>query len=274
MTGSHILRNLHNLIRNSTLKYTNEFIWQDIELTNEFKSEYFSYLNENGYDIEFLEHTAIITTPSLKYIYVPNQWFVIASYAVEVYVELIKYKNYFKRIADSLGRRADVYAKQLRDEADYKRRNEFIECANDMFASFCSEKEMVDEAALRLWRFVSDYSWWSGQKTIDRGDFYISVVLNMLNLVNVSQGYVAEIVAAYGDNQQLRNLVEITDGFTVNMENYQSIDGIIYEKNDDENNDSLYAEGDSEDSKVIPKPEKVRIKVKGTNEMKEINYRK
>ena len=273
MTNAHILRNLRNLIRNSTLKYSNEFVWQDIELTEEFKSEYSSYLKVNHYDIEFLGYTAIITTPLLKYIYVPNQWFVIASYVVEVYTELMKYKNFFKKVADKLGKKPDVYAKQLRDEPDNKRKNEFVLCANSIFSSFCSDEEMVNEATDRLWRFVSDYSWWSGQKTIDRGDFYVSVILNMLNLVNASQGYVAEIVAAYGESPALGRLVETTDGFTLNMESYKSDDGIIYEKNDEDSTTPLSLHEDSENYEVIPKPEKVRIKVKGVSTMKEINYK-
>ena len=51
-----------------------------------------------------------------------------------------------------------------------------------------------DKVISRLWRFATDYSWWSGQKTIDRGDFYLSVVLSMLNLVNASQGYVGKLL--------------------------------------------------------------------------------
>ena len=42
---------------------------------------------KNNYDIEFLGATAVITSSSTKYIYVPNQWFVIASYAVAVFEE-------------------------------------------------------------------------------------------------------------------------------------------------------------------------------------------
>jgi two-component system sporulation sensor kinase B len=53
---------------------------------------------------------------------------------------------------------------------------------------------------------------------VDRGDFYISVVLNMFNLVNVSQGYVGDIVNAYGSDANLMRLTKNLDTFTVNME--------------------------------------------------------
>ncbi|HWR29008.1 MAG TPA: hypothetical protein VN631_04160, partial [Negativicutes bacterium] len=69
----------------------------------------------------------------------------------------------------------------------------------------------------KLWRFTTDYSWWSGQKTIDRHDFHMSVILNMLNLVNASQSYVADIVSVYANDKELRYLVRSTDRFTVNL---------------------------------------------------------
>ena len=95
----------------------NEFIWQDVELTEEFKSAYAGYLKRNRYDVEFLGATAVITSPFAKYIYVPNQWFVIASYVVDVCEELQRYKEYLKRVSDKLNKRPDSYAKYLRDSA-------------------------------------------------------------------------------------------------------------------------------------------------------------
>ena len=193
----HILKNLYSLIRNAALTYMNEFVWQDIELTEEFMKTYENYLKKNRYDIEYLGATAVITSSTSRYIFVPNQWFVMASYAVGVYEELCRYKDYFKKVSERLGKRPDDYAKLLRDRASASDRIEFIECAKAVFAGFCSDKSRVDEASMRLWRFVSDYSWWSGQKTIDRGDFFVSVILNMLNLVNVSQGYVTRIIITH-----------------------------------------------------------------------------
>ena len=110
-----------------------------------------------------------------------TKWFVIASYTVEVYEELQRYKSYFRKVSDLLGKRMDVYAKQLRDNATMLDKKTFIGCAEKVFYDFCSDKTMVEESSQRLWRFVTDYAWWSGQKTIYRGDFYISVILNLNN---------------------------------------------------------------------------------------------
>ena len=270
MARDHILKNLHSMIRNTSIRYMNEFVWQDIELTNEFKNAYSAYLNRNRYDIEFLGATAVITSSSTKYIYVPNQWFVIASYVVDIYDELQLYKDYFKKVAERVHKRLDEYAKLLRDNASVSDRTIFMDTARTIFSSFCSDTEMVEESASRLWRFVTDYSWWSGQKTIDRGDFHISVILNMLNLVNASQGFVGDIVSAYANDYTLRRLVKTIDGFTVNMET----DDVKFTLSPDDEIRETSASGVAvEETETIPKPERVKIKINGSNTLKEIKYR-
>lgn len=273
MSGSHILKNLHNLIRNAALTYMNEFVWQDVELTNEFKTAFSAYLRKNRYDIEFLGKTAVITSSSTKYIYVPNQWFVIASYAVEVYEELQRYKECFKMVSEKAGRRPDEYAKQLRDHATSSDKNRFIKLAETIFSYQYDNFDMVQEAAARLWRFVNDYSWWSGQKTIDRGDFHLSVILNMLNLVNASQSYVGDIVSAYANDSELRILVSNIDRFTINTDFTERQSNVDYLLPDEEIRNNVDYVGESEETfETIPKPERVRIKISGSNKLKEINY--
>ena len=270
---NHILKNLHTLIRNSALTYMNEFVWQDIQLTEEFKGIYEEYLQSIKYDVEFLGSTAVITSPSAKYIFVPNQWFVMASYTVDVYEELCRYKDYFKKVAEKLNKRPEPYAKLLRDSASASDRNEFISCATEVFSSFCSDDVMVEESASRLWRFVNDYSWWSGQKTIDRGDFYVSVILNMLNLVNASQGYVADIVNAYANDYELRKLVKSIDAFTVNGTDTPIESKKEYIIPDEEIRGQDTAKEKIDEDTAIPKPERVKIKINGSSSLKEIKYK-
>ena len=253
--------------------YMNEFVWQDIELTKEFKRIYEEYLQENKCDIEFFDSTAVITSSSAKYIFVPNQWFVISSYAVDVCEELLRYKEYFKKVSDRLYKKFDVYAKQLRDDTASSDKEEFVSCAREMFSSFCSDENMVEESASRLWRFVTDYSWWSGQKTIDRGDFFVSVVLNMLNLVNTSQGYVADIVYAYVNEPELRELVKDVAAFTVNMGDESDIDRSEYLIPDEEIRNLTTVKENSLDYEAIPKPDRVTIKINGKKTMKEIKFK-
>ena len=137
----------------------NEFVWQDVELTDEFKNQFTKYLRKNNYDIEFLGATAVITSSITKYIYFPNHWLFIASYAVDVFEELQRYKEYFKQVAARLNKQPVDYAKYLRDSATAQDKVSFINCARMVFSSQFSDADVVEEAASRLWRFVNDYAW-------------------------------------------------------------------------------------------------------------------
>ena len=279
MAGNHILKNLSLLIRNATLKYNGEYVWQDVELTEDFKEYYKIYLERNGYSIEYFDTTAVITTSSSKYIFVPNQWFVIASYPVSVLHELLLYKDYFKSVCDYLGKKPDQYAKQLRDASTLVDKSAFCDAARFVIRhkNHSAEESQIDEAVERLWRFVSDYSWWSGQKTIDRGDFFLSVILNMLNLVNVSQGYVADIVNAYVSDYKLGQIVRSVDGFTKNMtcnivdRNISKID--LYEEDHDKQTAAIieHAEKQYNESAITGR---VRLKITSVNNNREIRCKK
>ena len=142
-----------------------------------------------------------------------------------------------------------------------------------MFFSVCSNEEEADEAATRLWRFVTDYAWWSGQKTIDRGDFHLSVILNMLNLVNASQSYVGDIVSAYANDSKLRTLVNSIDSFTVSYDFVNESEKKEYLLPDEELRHANYVRESGPDYETIPKPDRVRIKISGSNTLKEIKYK-
>jgi hypothetical protein len=266
-----LLRNLSTLIRNITNVYSTEFIWQDVALTEEFQLAYESYLRSSNYTVTFFESTAVITTSQSKYIFVPNQWFAIASYVIDVYEELYKYKEYFRIIADYRSEKLDAYAKKLRDYPTDIDKTYFIDAANVVLKSDCNTQEMLDDAVDKLWKFVTDYSWWSGQKTIDRGDFHVSVILNMLNLVNASQGYVADIVSAYANDRHLRNLVRNLDLFTVDFAR-----NIVDESEltpDDEHLGSTDENSEKVEAVIPVSIDRAKIKITG-NDIKEIKYKK
>jgi len=218
MKNIDILKDLRALIRQSMIHYNQDFTWQDIELTQDFKNAYEEYLDNSKAKIEYNTATSVITTSTSKNIFVPNQWFVMASYAVGVYNELHRYKAYLERVCDLQRERMDVYAKKLRDQTHSVDKTAFIDTGKRVLQVECSTSDNTEKATSRLWRFATDYSWWSGQKTVDRGDFYYSVVLNMLNLVNASQGYVADIVNAYGSSPRLLSLTKDLMNFTANLE--------------------------------------------------------
>ena len=65
--------------------------------------------------------------------------------------------------------------------------------------------------------FITDYNWWHGAKTIDRGDFYVSPILACASLVNASQSYVVDLCVFLADKQDLvRIIIEGVDKIAIN----------------------------------------------------------
>ena len=86
-----------------------------------------------------------------------------------------------------------------------------------------------DDSANFMKRFLTDYSWWNGGKTVDRADYYVSPILQSLELVNLTQAYIADIAYKYATCQSLAseaiklfNIVE--EDLKDEDEKYESID--------------------------------------------------
>ncbi len=170
-------------------RYKRLYSGNDIELPNEFKK------NVNaiwGDEIKYNRFSAIVTTKreNLK-IYLPNQWFYIAALFTKLYIELKKYRD----IAISVIEKDRL--KELNGET-------------------LSEKELLKIESLglsvnsknNLIRFLTDYDWWKGGKTIDRQDYYVSPILSCAALVNVSQSYIASLSAFLAENSKLSELLQ------------------------------------------------------------------
>lgn len=215
-----IFKDLERLVKISAAKYNTEFICQDIRLSDEFRFAFTSCLTKGGGIINYLDYTAVVTTSKNRQIYVPNQWFVIASYAVELCLELKRYQSFFFKVSDALSKDYEDFAKMLRgynEESELK--EQFITTAKNIISDDfdCNESEAIP-SAYQLWRFCTDYLWWGGQKTIDRGDFMNSTILSLLNLVAASQGFVADIVYYYINDSVLCELVNNPADFTIGLE--------------------------------------------------------
>ena len=219
-----ILKDLCVLIRKSTIHYNDTCEQKDVMLSDEFQTIIGKYLRDKNYTVDFYEYTAVISTPACNYMFVPNQWFVIASYAVGVFTDLMKYKMYLLDVCEYMGEKPKAFVPKLRDDTASVNKQLFFKGCSVVFNN--QNKEEVVVASKRLWRFATDYSWWSGNKTVDRGDFYLSVILNMLSLVATSQSFVGEIVNIYyqsGLSSMVAELSDFTDtasGSTYAFEDY------------------------------------------------------
>ena len=164
---------------------------KDFILPEAFKSQ---VREINNYHISYNKYSAVIKTrenptDSLS-IYLPNQWFYVASYFTELYNELIRYKFYAQKAVNK-ERLKDLNGSSLNNEETNKIDN----------------LDLDSESKERLKKFITNYSWWHGAKTIDRGDFFVSSILNGARLVNASQSYVADLCAFLSNKPELVKII-------------------------------------------------------------------
>lgn len=180
------LRNLQNIYNLASSRFS-EYSGEDFVLPQIFKDR---VKEINSSLITYNKYSAVIETRGnqngVLNIYMPNQWFYIASYFTDFYNELQKYKKYALKV---------ITKEKLRD-------------LNGSSLSI-TERNAIDQLDLDeqskqyLIKFITDYSWWYGAKTIDRGDFYVSPILNSARLVNASQSFVADLCAFLADKDEL-----------------------------------------------------------------------
>ena len=197
------LRNLQQIYSLAAGRF-NQYEGKDFVLPEIFK-EKVKEINSNS--ITYNKYSAIIETKGNQYgplnIFLPNQWFYIASYFTDFYNELQKYKKEALKVVPK-ERLKELNGGNLRD----------YEIAR-------IKKLNIDETSQGyLVRFMTDYSWWSGAKTIDRQDFFISPILNSARLVNASQTFVAELCAFLADKTELVQTIILGEEESVDFDKH------------------------------------------------------
>lgn len=184
------LKDLGQIYSNAAEKF-NKYDGADFVLPSEFK-EQVKEINSNI--ISYNKYSAIIMTKGNQRgalnIYMPNQWFYIASYFTDFYKELIKYRNLALKVT-SKERLKTLDNGTLTEQEEDK----------------INSLELDEESRALLKRFISDYSWWHGAKTIDRADFFVSPILTCAGLVNASQTFVADLCAFLAGKDKLTDAV-------------------------------------------------------------------
>jgi len=180
------LRNLQQIYSLAAGRF-NQYDGKDFILPQMFK-EQVKEINSNT--ISYNEYSAIIETRGnqngVLNIFLPNQWFYIASYFTDFYNELQRYKKEALKIV-SKERLKELNGSSLTEQEENR----------------LQQLSLDETSKSYLVRFMTDYSWWSGAKTIDRGDFYVSPILNSARLVNASQSFVADLCAFLADKKEL-----------------------------------------------------------------------
>lgn len=197
-----MLRDLNELATASQEHYRNTFVNEDFKLNRQFKERLLEVLETRNNTIQYFDYSAEISTSSHMKIFCPNQWFYLATFVVEYVSELIRYKNKIDAIGDS--EVEGMSKRQFLDKIKLLKGNDDAEnFAPEIKVAIYDYFSEDVTSADHLWRFITDYTWWRGQKTVDRHDFFVSPTLNLLELVNVSQGYVADIANYLASDDQL-----------------------------------------------------------------------
>ena len=232
--SKHILKNLHDVLLYAKNRYNNEFCMQEVVLNETFKEAFQSYLSTKGCTALYFEHTTIVTNASKQNIFIANQWFVIASYFVDFCTEMLTYRGIFEKICRYLGmnnKDMKEYATHLRTSPSIADENQYVDTALKILKNeFPNTSDDYLKVANYLWKFASNYEWWAGNKTIDRHDFFISPLLNQLNVVNANSEYLAIIVHSYASILNLRILADNVEDFTLNYRSKQSTVNYAFEE--------------------------------------------
>jgi hypothetical protein len=214
------LINLHELGQKLQDEFESVFLPDDVELPDSFKSS----VNElGGYKYDYQRFLVHIYSEDLNG-YIPNQWFIIASFFVDYYIELQKYKNLLVETLKSCGlsksdeRKAlmSMYSTELaskpKDKAfDVHKADTIVKVKQEITNVLNKTTSLSEEDKDFLILFVSNYDWWYGGKTIDRGDFYVSPILALAKVVNASHSYIAEICKSFADSRTISD--NLRDGY-------------------------------------------------------------
>ena len=196
------LKNLNVLKSETESKYKNSSSFGERRLPKSFKELITQFDNDR---ITYNEFSFIVQRTSEGIIVAPNQWLYIAAFYSSYYKELLAYKD-------------ELY-NHLLPRYDNKK-NALEEPIKACFDNIEKAKSLLDhypngQNKDYLIRFLSDYKWWGGAKTIDRSDFCASAILSSAGLVNAAQGYVTDICKFLAKNPEAENILltaSISDG--------------------------------------------------------------
>lgn len=187
------LKNLNELKLETEKRYHNYFSFVDRRLPKKFKELITQFGNDR---ITYNEYSFEVQRSSEGKIVAPNQWLYIAAFYTSYCREMISFKQELNNYLLSR------YNNKKALEDPIKACQNNTEAAKELLKSFPegTNKEY-------LIKFLSNYSWWGGAKTIDRSDFCASAILSSAKLVNASQSYIVDICEFLAENPEAEKIL-------------------------------------------------------------------
>lgn len=187
------LINLNELGETLKERYIKKYIDVEIEMSEEFKKAYKEAVKQR-FNVEFKRYSATLTVKSsnLK-IFLPNQWFSMAAFMCEYHIKLIEYKNVLENIAKE--KKDSISNKDFWNIVINQKGKENID---EPLKTWLEEVFINEIESLEFMKcFLINFKWWNGGKSVDRQDYYISPVLQLLGVVNSTQTFISEISYTY-----------------------------------------------------------------------------
>lgn len=188
------LKNLNVLKTETESKYKSSFSFGERRLPKSFKELITQFDNDR---ITYNEFSFIVQRTSEGKIVAPNQWLYIAAFYSSYCKELLEYKEeLYNHLLPKYDNRKGALEEPIKACYD-----------NSENAKSLLEHYPDGQNKDYLIRFLSDYKWWGGAKTIDRSDFCASAILSSAGLVNAAQGYVTDICKFLAKNPEAENIL-------------------------------------------------------------------
>ena len=171
----------------------NNWTYEEKELPIQFKSQVTIIGDKN---IEFHRFSAFASKTNGDSIIIPNQWFYLSKILLPYNEELHKYYDKITELGIFSSKRLDALktgSLTTTEEVTIERNTS------------------NPEDASRIKRFLTDYNWWHGAKSLGRvqKDYFVSAILSLSGLINDSSSFLATICDFLRLNPNLANLLNV-----------------------------------------------------------------
>ena len=189
----------------------NNWTYEEKELPAQFKSQ-ISIIGDKN--IEFHRYSAYASKTKGDSIIIPNQWFYLSKILLPYNIELHKYFDKMTELELFTSERLDVLKNSTLTPQEEATINNKITNASDAF---------------RIKRFVTDYNWWHGAKSLGRAqkDYFVSAILSLSGLINDSSSFLATICDFLRLNPNLANLLQFTHNNNGNNTKSFDVDELV-----------------------------------------------
>ena len=220
------LRDLNKLAGDVVKNFNDNFNANDCKIPQAFKDKVKSL---KSFSVVYNDYSVVIKGDGIrsKDSYVPNQSFYMASFFIEYSNELSKYKQKILPLISNAGISNNELTSFFTHERDDGKGD--IERGEDKFVKILDNIGYNSPDRDFLIKFVTDYSWWSGSKTIERSDFFNSPVLSIMGLTASSNAAMALIVDHLTQHPELTDILlnQATNEKKLNMDK-ESLQRIFY----------------------------------------------